>query len=1059
MYSNYKPSSSIPNTNNRWGQQPQPATVNVNNTDLSNILSFVGGVQAQQVHQQPSENDNLKQTSNPNYVHPDAQHADAVLRAKAIAAHMKARQIAAGFQGHPPVVHHDSMMKASTSYSSLMADNNTPAIGNNNTDSNTTAMNTAANSWSLPDSLPPTLNTLDNRYKAPPSSQPLLPPTQGAATLPSTMATQRMSNEDWQAIHKQQQQHIDELRMLNMDGSKQPILPPTSQKLGKFHPLKEEDSDEASLFSDTDNEHKRRDEHLEELHKLNMDGSPNSAKTILKKLPQDGDEKKEEEEIVESDDESLFGSSSSSDNDEDEVFGQESSHVQHEVMGKLQGVDLPLKSGDDKATTKEAPSRRGKDVASLQRRGVTQPSSEATKKIPIFNPPTLKGGESEDDDASSDDGSGSSKKSGGLLGGLLSKVGSKDKAQNKLYRENTKKIKYRDTTVKDLTPDNSNRSSEKEKKLQKFLLKQRETDAMSGKTIVELYSTPSSSTTKAVPNTDTAPTSTKKKKPTTTNNDWQYSSQETKWNKNYNIIQQYISKHGNTNIPEGHSLHKWVQSQRNICLRWIAGVNKNEELIGSHLQRYVHVYKLHSINFDWGNTVDRRVLHDVLAVVDMNLSPVQRETLFPKKTKTKLPKQNVSLKKRKLVKSGSVFDSISSKRKQERDDTRHQGKRLARNVTDHNSSDEGGGSAKKRPRDEDIIDFTDDIDSESISWNDHTKKPKKRRKAAFNNMPANQWVNLIIKSKERHSSKRVTPPSSESKTSSSNKCWSNLVKAGDEEESIDLSALVRSKIVEEQLQNSIKEAAAKASSEEMMTISELKKSKEVFKEAAKATSPEKSIISASKEPLRVLKNGKKIYAAFWKTSARSGRPTFYPGVVASSKVVVKGGESTVLYNIDYDDGDKGKDIDGKLVKTRKTYLRKNLKPFLAAGDKVYAVWWEDEKRDKAATWHPGVVKSVVEFSHGGEYGPIRKYDVAFDDGDELDSIEDYFVMDKKDYLISVRKEDGEWMGVENRLEKSSIDNWEKYAGLWVSTIDGEEQLFGQLSGKLFICDCDHDRTE
>lgn len=184
----------------------------------------------------------------------------------------------------------------------------------------------------------------------------------------------------------------------------------------------------------------------------------------------------------------------------------------------------------------------------------------------------------------------------------------------------------------------------------------------------------------------------------------------------------------------------------------------------------------------------------------------------------KLSKQNVSLKKRKLVKSGSVFDSISSKRKQERDDTRHQGKKLARNVTDYNSSDEGGGSVKQRsPRDEDIIDFTDDIDSEGISWNDHTKKPKKRRKAALNNMPANQWVHLLMKSKERYSlSSKVTPPFAS--ITSSNKCWSDLTKAGDDEESIDLSALVRSKIVEEQLQTSIKEVAAKASSEEMMTI-------------------------------------------------------------------------------------------------------------------------------------------------------------------------------------------------------------------------------------------------
>jgi len=874
MYSNnnqyYKSSSSIPsNANNRWGQQQpqhQAHTTNVNNANLSNILSLVGGLQQPQP-QPSSEIDNLKQTSNANYVHPDAQHADAVLRAKAIAAHMKAKQIAAGFQGgkgHPPVVHHDTMMKASTSYSSL-ADNNTPIIGNNKDISNNAAMNNTANSWSLPDSLPPTLNTLDNRYKAPPSSHSLLPPTQAIAAANNNFSYKPAN------IATQQQQHIDELRMLNMDGSKQPILPPTSQTLGKFHPLKEEDSDEASLFSDTD-DNKRRDEHMKELHKLNMDGSPTVTKAILKKLPQDGDEKKEEEE-VDSNDESLFGSSSSSSDDEDEVFGQESSHVQHaKIMDKVQAVALPLKSADEKATTtKEAPSRRGKDVASLQRRGVTKPSSEVKKqKIHIFNPPTLKGDKSEDEDASSDDGSvysegdskkkkkptGSSKKSGGLLGGLLSKVGSKDKAQSKLYRESTKNIKRRDTTIKDLTPDTNNRSSEKEKKLQKFLQRQHGADALSGKTNVELYSTPSSTTTKAVPNTDTALTTKKKKKPTN-NNDWQYSSQEAKWNKNYTIIQQYISKHGHSDIPEGHSLHKWVQSQRNICLRWIAGVNKNEDLVGSHLQRYVHVYKLHSINFDWGNTVDRRVLHDVLAVVDMNLSPAQRETLFPKMIKKKLPKQNLALKKRKgLVKSESVFDSISSKRKQERDDTRYQGKKLARNVTDHNSSDEGGGSVnKERPsRDEDIIEFTD-IDSDSISWNDHTKKPKKRRKAALNNMPANQWVHLLMKFKERYtSSSKVLP--------SSNKCWSDLTKAGDdEEESIDLSALVRSKIVEEQLQNSINEAAAKASSEEMMTISELKKSKEGSKEAAKAkASPEKSKTSTSQEPLRVLKNGKKVYA-------------------------------------------------------------------------------------------------------------------------------------------------------------------------------------------------------
>ena len=64
--------------------------------------------------------------------------------------------------------------------------------------------------------------------------------------------------------------------------------------------------------------------------------------------------------------------------------------------------------------------------------------------------------------------------------------------------------------------------------------------------------------------------------------------------------------------------------------------------MGTHLQRYAHIYKLHSSNFDWGNSVDRRVLHDALAVANMNLSSDQREALFPEKKKQTKLKQNLA---------------------------------------------------------------------------------------------------------------------------------------------------------------------------------------------------------------------------------------------------------------------------------------------------------------------------------------------------------------------------------------------------------------------------------
>jgi hypothetical protein len=52
----------------------------------------------------------------------------------------------------------------------------------------------------------------------------------------------------------------------------------------------------------------------------------------------------------------------------------------------------------------------------------------------------------------------------------------------------------------------------------------------------------------------------------------------------------------------------------------------------------------------------------------------------------------------------------------------------------------------------------------------------------------------------------------------------------------------------------------------------------------------------------------------------------------------------------------------------------------------------------------------------------------------LDEIQDLFVMDKSEYLISTSKvgDDGniqsEWLGVRNNLDKTSIDEWANDVG-------------------------------
>jgi len=73
-------------------------------------------------------------------------------------------------------------------------------------------------------------------------------------------------------------------------------------------------------------------------------------------------------------------------------------------------------------------------------------------------------------------------------------------------------------------------------------------------------------------------------------------------------------------------------------------------------------------------------------------------------------------------------------------------------------------------------------------------------------------------------------------------------------------------------------------------------------------------------------------------------------------------------------------------------------------------------------------------AHFPSYTTVHCYTYRFDDGDELDEIQDLFVMDKSEYLISTSKvgNDGniqsEWLGVRNNLDKTSIDEWANDVG-------------------------------
>ncbi|KAL7535409.1 hypothetical protein ACHAXR_006474 [Thalassiosira sp. AJA248-18] len=127
----------------------------------------------------------------------------------------------------------------------------------------------------------------------------------------------------------------------------------------------------------------------------------------------------------------------------------------------------------------------------------------------------------------------------------------------------------------------------------------------------------------------------------------------------------------------------------------------------------------------------------------------------------------------------------------------------------------------------------------------------------------------------------------------------------------------------------------------------------------------------------------------------------------------------------------------------------NLKPLFEVGDEVYAAWWDPEtgvNRQGNATWYPGRITSYNEIGHG-QYGPTRLYHVKYNDGDELDNLQDFWVFPKKDYESTRRLEEMGWeaIGVSQRIDDKSNDRWAKDVGWYEVNIDGTAQKFSRLS--------------
>jgi len=126
--------------------------------------------------------------------------------------------------------------------------------------------------------------------------------------------------------------------------------------------------------------------------------------------------------------------------------------------------------------------------------------------------------------------------------------------------------------------------------------------------------------------------------------------------------------------------------------------------------------------------------------------------------------------------------------------------------------------------------------------------------------------------------------------------------------------------------------------------------------------------------------------------------------------------------------------------------KKDLKPLLNVGEKVYAGWWQDKQRESSTLWYPGIVKSYKEVETGGQYGPLRLYDIAYDDGDELGGVEDACVYPRQDFELLYGESN--LIGVVNVVDGESSDRWASTMGWYNVTTNGTVKSFSYLSDAL-----------
>mmetsp|Transcript_21573 Transcript_21573/g.35272 ORF Transcript_21573/g.35272 Transcript_21573/m.35272 type:complete len:1185 (-) Transcript_21573:86-3640(-) len=125
---------------------------------------------------------------------------------------------------------------------------------------------------------------------------------------------------------------------------------------------------------------------------------------------------------------------------------------------------------------------------------------------------------------------------------------------------------------------------------------------------------------------------------------------------------------------------------------------------------------------------------------------------------------------------------------------------------------------------------------------------------------------------------------------------------------------------------------------------------------------------------------------------------------------------------------------------------KRTKPSFHRGEKVYAaVKGNDPSSSGTREWLPGRIWDY-KVKHETTYGPVKAYDIIFDDGEVARNLDEVWVMKEEDHeVLSAKPNEFSWIGVQRCTDRSANDEYARTVGWYETYFGGEHHVYSSIS--------------